>query len=190
MKEVTQTLRQQVLILGSIVAVLWAVTIVNTYLFHGQLNTLGIVPHQTIGLRGVLFAPFLHANFKHLISNTLPLVVLGWLVMLWETSDLLVVSLISMFVGGMGTWLFGGANTVHVGASGVIFGYLGYLLLRGYFERSVPALLMSLFIGISYGSTVLAGVLPGAPGISWQGHLFGFLGGVLTAKLASSRRTF
>jgi membrane associated rhomboid family serine protease len=188
MKEVTQTLKQQVLILGSIVAVLWAVTIANTYVFQGQLNTLGIVPQQVIGLRGILFAPFLHGNFQHLISNTLPLIVLGWLVMLWETTDLLVVSVISMLVGGLGTWLFGGANTVHVGASGVIFGYLGYLLLRGYFERSLPALLMSLFIGVSYGSTVLAGVLPGAPGISWQGHLFGFLGGVITAKLASRRQ--
>jgi membrane associated rhomboid family serine protease len=186
-KEVTRTLKQQVLILGSIVAILWAVTTVNTYVFQGQLNTLGIVPQQFVGLRGILFAPFLHGNFQHLISNTLPLIALGWLVMLWETSDLLVVSLISMLVGGLGTWLFGGANTVHVGASGVIFGYLGYLLLRGYFDRSIPSLLMSLFVGISYGGTVIAGLLPGAPGISWQGHLFGFLGGALTARLASRR---
>jgi membrane associated rhomboid family serine protease len=186
-KEVTQTLKQQILILSSIVAILWAVTTVNTYVFQGQLNTLGIVPHQLVGLRGILFAPFLHGNFQHLISNTLPLIILGWLVMLWETSDLLVVSLTSMLVGGLGTWLFGGANTVHVGASGVIFGYLGYLLLRGYFDRSIPSLLMSLFVGISYGGTVMAGLLPGDPTISWQGHLFGFLGGALTARLASRR---
>jgi membrane associated rhomboid family serine protease len=187
MKEVTQTLKQQFLILGSLVAVMWAVTTANTYIFNGSLNELGIVPQQAVGLRGILFAPFLHGNFQHLTSNTLPFIVLGWLVMLWETTDLLVVTAISMLVGGIGTWLFGGANTVHVGASGVIFGYLGYLLFRGYFDRRPSTLLMSLVILVAYGGTVFAGVLPGAQGISWQGHLFGFLGGALTAKLTSRK---
>jgi membrane associated rhomboid family serine protease len=185
MKEVTQTLKQQFWILGTLVGVMWAVTIANTYVFNGHLNDFGIVPQNPIGLRGILFAPFLHGNFRHLMSNTLPFVILGWLVMLWETTDLLVVTVVSMLVGGLGTWLFGGVGTVHIGASGVIFGYLGYLLLRGYFDRRLPALLMSLFILVVYGSTVFAGVLPGAVGISWQGHLFGFVGGALTARLTS-----
>jgi membrane associated rhomboid family serine protease len=186
MKEVTQTLKNQALILGGLVGAMWAVMLVNTALFHGQLNSFGILPHNAIGLRGILFAPFLHANFPHLISNTLPLIVLGWLVMLWETTDILVVTAISMLIGGLGTWIFGGTGTVHVGASGVVFGYLGYLLLRGYFERKISSLIMSLFVFAVYG-TVLFGMLPGLPGISWQGHLFGFLGGVLTAKLAASK---
>jgi membrane associated rhomboid family serine protease len=186
MKEVTQTLKNQALILGGLVGAMWAVMLVNTAMFHGQLNSFGIVPHNAVGLRGILFAPFLHANFPHLISNTLPFIMLGWLVMLWETTDILVVTAISMLVGGLGTWIFGGTGTVHVGASGIVFGYLGYLLLRGYFEQKISSLIMSLFVFAVYG-TVLFGMLPGLPGISWQGHLFGFLGGALTAKLAASK---
>jgi membrane associated rhomboid family serine protease len=184
MKEVTQTLKNQTLIMGILVGTMWAVMLINTMFFQGQLNSFGIAPHNLVGLRGILFAPFLHANFPHLISNTLPFITLGWLVMLWETSDLLVVTVISMLVGGIGTWIFGGVGTNHVGASGVVFGYLGYLLLRGYFDRKILSILMSLFVFAVYG-TVLFGMLPGLPGISWQGHLFGFLGGALTAKLAA-----
>jgi membrane associated rhomboid family serine protease len=184
MKEITQTLKNQVWILGVMVATMWAVTIANTFIFNHQLTTFGILPHSFVGLRGILFAPLLHANFAHLISNTVPFIILGWLVMLWETSDLLVVTAISMLVGGSGTWLFGGANTVHVGASGVIFGYLGYLLFRGYFERQLVSIIMSLFVFGVYGS-VLLGLFPGMPGVSWQGHLFGFIGGAIAAKLAA-----
>jgi membrane associated rhomboid family serine protease len=185
MKEVTQTLKNQTLIMGGLVGTMWVVMLANTVLFHGQLNNFGIVPHNLVGLRGILFAPFLHANFAHLISNTLPFVTLGWLIMLWQTSDLLVVTVMSMLVGGVGTWIFGGNGSVHVGASGVVFGYLGYLLFRGYFDRKLSSLLTSLFVFTVYG-TVLFGLLPGLPGISWQGHLFGFLGGALTAKLGAS----
>jgi membrane associated rhomboid family serine protease len=183
MKEFTQTLKSQAWILGSMVATMWVVMIADTFIFRDQLKVFGILPHNIIGLRGIIFAPLLHANFAHLISNTVPFVTLGWLIMLWETSDLLVVTAISMLVGGLGTWLFGGANTMHIGASGVIFGYLGYLLFRGYFERKISSILMSLFVFGAYGS-VLFGILPGMPGISWQGHLFGFLGGAIAAKLA------
>ncbi len=186
MKEITQTLKSQALILGAMVATMWVVMIADTFIFHHQLKTFGIFPHSLVGLRGIIFAPLLHANFNHLISNTVPFVTLGWLIMLWETSDLLVVTIISMLVGGLGTWLFGGANTVHVGASGVIFGYLGYLLFRGYFERKVSSIIMSLFVFGAYGSIVF-GILPGMPGISWQGHLFGFIGGAIAANLAAKK---
>jgi membrane associated rhomboid family serine protease len=186
MKELTQTLKNQAWILGAMVGTMWVVTILDTFIFRHQLRAFGIIPHNFVGLRGILFAPLLHANFTHLISNTVPFVTLGWLIMLWETSDLLVVTAITMLVGGLGTWLFGGANTVHVGASGVIFGYLGYLLFRGYFERKLSSIIMSLFVFAAYGS-VLFGLLPGMPGISWQGHLFGFLGGAIAANLASQK---
>ncbi len=186
MKGITQTLKSQAWILGSMVAAMWVVMIADTFVFRGQLRNFGILPHSLVGLRGIIFSPLLHANFAHLISNTVPFVTLGWLVMLWETSDLLVVTLVSMLVGGFGTWLFGGANTVHVGASGVIFGYLGYLLMRGYFERKISSVIMSLLVFGAYGS-VLFGLLPGMPGISWQGHLFGFIGGAMTAKLTATK---
>ncbi|HHO56759.1 MAG TPA: rhomboid family intramembrane serine protease, partial [Trueperaceae bacterium] len=88
---------------------------------------------------------------------------------------------------GLGTWLFGGPNTVHLGASIIIFGYLGYLLASAYFERSLSTLLVAIVVGVLYG-TMIFGVLPITKGVSWQGHLFGLLGGVLSAQLASKNR--
>jgi membrane associated rhomboid family serine protease len=184
MREITQTFKTQATILGGLVGTMWAVMIVNTLLFRGQLNNFGIAPHNIVGLRGILFAPFLHANFGHLISNTMPFMVLGWLVMLAETTDILVVTGLSMLIGGVGTWFFGSTGTSHIGASGVVFGFLGYLLMRGYFDRKISSVIISLFVFAVYG-TVLFGLLPGMPSISWEGHLFGFLGGAITARLSA-----
>jgi membrane associated rhomboid family serine protease len=137
-----------------------------------------------VGLRGVVFAPFLHANFAHLMANTLPLIVLGWLIMLRETRDFFTVWAVSAVVSGLGTWLIGPSMSVHIGASGVIFGFLGYLLARGWFERRAASIAVALGVGLLYGGAIF-GVLPGQVGISWQAHLFGFLGGVLAARWMS-----
>ena len=174
--------KTQVTILGSLVALMWIVEILDVFLFGGRLDRFGIIPHTLIGLRGILFAPFLHGNFAHLIANTVPFVALGWLVMLRRTNDFFEVSAIVMLIGGLGTWLIAPPGTIHIGASGVIFGYLGFLLSRGYFERRFGSILFSIVVGIIYGGLVW-GVLPGLPGISWQGHLFGFIGGIIAAKL-------
>lgn len=182
-RTIAEELRTHVLVLGGFVALMWAVEIVDQFVFRlglrSTLDLYGIIPRNPVGLRGILFAPFLHGGFPHLISNTVPFIVLGWLVMARETSDFFWVSLISALTSGLGTWLFGSSG-IHIGASGVVFGYLGYLLLRGYFERSVISIAISLFVGTLYGS-LLWGVLPIRYGISWEGHLFGFLGGVLAA---------
>jgi len=182
---IAQELRTQIVTLGGLVALMWAVEILDQFVFRlgfrQTLDIYGIIPRTQIGLRGILFAPFLHGSFAHLIGNTVPFIVLGWLIMLRQTSDFFWVSVISALVSGTGTWLFGSSG-VHIGASGVIFGYLGYLMLRGYFERSALAIAMSLGVGTLYGS-LLWGVLPMQYGISWEGHLFGFLGGVLAARL-------
>lgn len=180
MKAIASEVKTHVIILVGLVALMWIIEILDQ-LVGGRLDIYGIYPRHLIGLRGILFAPFLHGNFPHLIANTVPFITLGWLIMLRRTSDFFVVSAIAMLVGGLGTWLFG-APALHIGASGVIFGYLGFLLLRGYFERKFASILFSVFVGILYGSLIW-GVLPGQPGISWEGHLFGFLGGVLAAKL-------
>jgi membrane associated rhomboid family serine protease len=177
----TQALKTQVQILGSMVALMWAAALLNLLLFRGSLVEFGIIPRMVIGLRGVLFAPFLHAGLGHLMANTLPFIILGWLVLIRSTADFFMVTAIAMGVSGLGTWLFAGPRTIHVGASGLIFGYLGYLLLRGYFERSFAASLLSIVVAVAYGGLIL-GVLPTVPGISWQGHLFGFLGGGLAAR--------
>ena len=183
MKEVFGEIRTQILILVTLVGLMWGLEILDTFIFQHGLDTLGILPRNAIGLRGILFAPFLHGNFAHLAANTAPFIVLGWLIMAQSISNFVVVSVICMLVGGLGTWLFG-APALHIGASGVIFGYLGFLLARYAFDRRLSSGIIALFVGVTYGS-VLWGVFPSLPGISWEGHLFGFLGGILAAKFAT-----
>jgi membrane associated rhomboid family serine protease len=180
-------LKTQIKILATIVSIFWVVFILNEVVFGRRLNAFGILPHHLIGLRGILFAPFLHGSFYHIAANTVPFVVLGWLVMLRNTKDFYFVSFLSALVGGLGTWLFG-RDSIHIGASGVIFGYFGYLLFRGYFEKSFVSIAISIAIAIGYGGMIL-GVLPTRSYISWEGHLFGFIGGIIAAKLLSPSKT-
>lgn len=176
--------RQHIRILGGFVALLWALELFDLYLLNGWLDQFGIWPRHLIGLRGILFAPLLHHGIGHLLANTVPLFTLGWLIMLRETSDFFVVSLITLVVSGVGTWIFGSPNSIHVGASGLIFGYFGFLLSRGYFERSMSSIALSVIAILFYGSLIW-GVLPTDDAVSWQGHLFGFIGGVVSARLLS-----
>lgn len=188
MRALAREVKAQVKILGAFVALMWGLEILDT-LVGGALDWYGIIPRNPIGLRGILFAPFLHGGFPHLIANTIPFLTLGWLVMVKRTSDFWAVTLIAMLVGGLGTWLFG-SRGVHIGASGVIFGYLGFLISRGYFERKFGSILFSLVVLLLYGG-LLWGVFPSNPMISWQGHLFGFIGGVVAAKLlAEPKRSY
>ncbi|NEO78553.1 MULTISPECIES: rhomboid family intramembrane serine protease [Moorena] len=186
-KSITSELQTQAIILGGWVALMWIVELVDIFVFGRKLDLYGILPRNPIGLRGILFAPFLHGGFSHLISNTIPFLVLGWFVMLQETSDFFVVTTITMLVGGLGVWLLGAPNSVHIGASVLIFGYLGFLLFRGFFERNLPSIFLSILVGFLYGGLVW-GVLPSQPHVSWQGHLFGFIGGILAARLLAKRK--
>jgi hypothetical protein len=181
--------KTQVTILVGFVALFWLIEILDLAVFGGMLETFGIVPHSLIGLRGIVFAPFLHGGIGHLLANTLPFVILGWLVMVQETTDFWIVTFLSAVIGGLGVWVLGIPGTLHVGSSILIFGYLGFLMLRGYFQRNLPSIALSLLVIFLYGGLVW-GVLPGAQGISWQGHLFGFIGGGVAAKLiATEKRT-
>ena len=173
-------LKTQLQILGLCAIALWAIQLLNV-ITGNHFIQFGIRPRTFSGLLGIVFAPFLHGSFRHLIANTLPFLILGGLVMVRRIMDFFTVSLIAILLGGFGTWLFAGSNTVHVGVSGVVFGYLGYLLFRGYFERSWSAIALSVFVAIVYGG-MLWGVFPTLPGVSWQGHLFGFISGGLAAR--------
>lgn len=189
-RSIAQEFKTQVLILGGLVAIFWGLEIVDSSFLRGSLDLYGIRPRSLIGLRGILFAPFLHGSFAHVAANTVPFLTLGWLVMLRETRDFFVVTIITMLVSGIGVWLTAPANSIHIGASGLIFGYFGFLLLRGYFERSFAAILFSLIVGLLYGG-IIWGVLPLQYGISWQGHLFGFIGGAIAARfLARPKRRY
>ena len=183
----SQEFKTQAMILGGIIAFMWLLEIIDWVIFKGSLDGLGVRPRSIIGLRGIIFGPFLHVGFGHLIANTVPFLILGWFVLARHLGEFIQVTIIAIVVSGLGIWLIGPANSVHLGASGLIFGYFGYLLLRGYFERSWSSIMVSFFIAMLYGSLIF-GVLPQARGISWQGHLFGFIGGGLAAYLLAPRR--
>lgn len=177
---VVRTLRVHAWILGASIAALWAVFAVDTVL-GGALLRYGVVPRTVDGLRGIVFAPFLHANLAHLTANTASLLILGWLVMLRDARHFWVVALMATVGGGLVAWLLGPSNSVHIGASGVIFGFLGFLIFAGWYARSFGSIVLSIGVTALWGGLVF-GVMPGQIGISWQEHLGGFIGGVLAAR--------
>ncbi|KKJ00902.1 rhomboid family intramembrane serine protease [Prochlorothrix hollandica] len=172
----------QITILGSLVALMWAVEILDAVIFHGTLDNFGIRPRRLGGLGGILFSPFLHGDFAHLMANTVPFVTLGWLVMLRRIQDFWEVTIVTLMISGLGVWLLGASNSVHIGASGLIFGYFGFLLLRGYFERKLDSIALAIGVFAFYGG-LLWGVVPWQQGISWEGHFFGLVGGGVAAWL-------
>jgi len=182
-------LKPRLALLLGIVGLMWLLEIVDTLFLGQRLNSLGIHPRDLASLPNVLLAPFLHAGFTHLIANSVPFAVLGGIILARSVGEFVGVSLVILTVSGLGIWQIGGSNTVHFGASGMVFGYFGYLLFRGIFERSLPSIFIAVVVAAAYGS-ILFGVLPGQRGVSWEGHLFGFLGGALAAwlgrKLGSS----
>jgi len=160
--------------------IMWGVEVLDIP-FNGHLDRFGIRPRQLDGLDGIVLAPFLHNGFGHLIANTVPFALLGAAIALSSARRFLLVTAIVAVVGGVGTWLTGGAHSLVVGASGLVFGYLTYLVTRGVFARNVAYLLGGLVVLAVYGG-VLWGLLP-RPGISWQGHVFGAIGGIAAARL-------
>lgn len=162
----------------------WAVEVVN---YGGELDRgYGIRPHDVHALWHIFTAPFLHANLDHILANSVPLAIFGFLTALRGLARFIAVSAIVIVVSGLGVWFLASPNSVTIGASGLIFGYFGYLLARGFFERRIFDILIGVAIAVLWG-TMIFGVLPGQPGISWQAHLFGLIGGVIAARL--TRRT-
>ncbi len=166
-------LRRNALLMLGLVAALWSIEAVN--LLSGQaLLRAGIRPRDLPTVWTVLTAPWLHSSILHLAANTVPLLVLGWLVLLRGLRAFLWATAVIVVVGGLALWLVGPPNTITVGASGLIFGFLGLLLARGLFEHRVGSLLLALLVAVLYGGA-LWGLLPGVPGVSWQGHVTGAL---------------
>jgi membrane associated rhomboid family serine protease len=177
---------QGILVLMALVAVAWVLEIGDFIVPGRWMDMHGIQPRTMSGLVGILFAPLLHGSFAHLMANTVPFLVLGFLVMVRGLGTFIGVSLMVIVLGGLLVWLLAPGNSIHIGASGLIFGYIGYLLARGYFERNFSSLAVAALVALLYGGA-LWGVLPGQIGVSWQGHLFGFLAGVATAGLLRPR---
>lgn len=174
-------------IMSGFLALLWVIQIADS-LSHYSLLRWGIVPRRLDKLEDVLTAPFLHVSYTHLIDNSLPLLVLGFIAALRGIGRWLAVTLVIILVSGLGVWLTAAGGSDTVGASGVIFGYFGYLVARGLLDRRVVDLALGLLVGLLYW-TLLPGVLPGHYGVSWQAHLFGLVGGVLAAWLFRVRVT-
>lgn len=178
-------LKARVLLLAAYVGSMWLVFFLSTALPFLHLNQHGVVPRTLGGLQGILFAPWLHASLVHLIANTGGLLVLGWLCMWPRITNFWQATIGAMLGAGLCAWLVGARYTVHIGASGLVFGYAGYLVARGYYTRHILAMLVALFVAGSYGLTMLFGLMPLYPGVSWQSHLGGALGGIFAARAAA-----
>ena len=173
------------IVVAALAALMWVVEVVDQ-IAGGRLDGNGIAPRELDGLDGVVWAPFLHGGFDHLIGNTIPFLLLGFAIALGGVARVAAVTVIVAVVGGLGTWLVAPANTVHIGASGIVFGYAGYLVARGVFSRSVGQIVLGVVVLAVWGTTLLRGLVP-ETGISWQGHLFGAIGGVIAARLLHRR---
>ena len=172
-------------VLVGLVAVMWAVEVVNGFMGH-RLNDYGILPRTTDGLIGIPLAPFLHAGISHVLSNTVPLLALGTLTALQAKKAFGVATLFIVLVGGTGVWVIGRSD-LHVGASGLVFGYFGFLVARGWYDRRFVPILIAVAVAVLYGG-LLFGVLPTQGFVSWEGHLCGLLAGVLAARFIGRGR--
>jgi membrane associated rhomboid family serine protease len=178
-------------VLHDILIVTWGLNLVNWIFLGNALNWFGLRPRTPIGLLGIVFSPFLHNSIAHLLGNSFVFFVLGWMVLDRDRGStvFVMVTIIVALAEGIGVWLFGRSAT-HIGGSGVIFGYFGFLLLGSFFDQNLTALVLSLAIGIFYW-WMLPGIMPSKDRrISWEGHLFGFLGGVVAAQLLPLIRGF
>ncbi|MEL6815347.1 MAG: rhomboid family intramembrane serine protease [Cyanobacteria bacterium J06598_3] len=171
-------------VLRDSVILTWSASLMNLLLFNGGLGRLfGIRPRELSGLLGIVFSPLFHRDFSHLLANTLPFLVLGWLILvqgeLTDSADFYTITVTILIIGGIGTWLFG-REAIHLGASGLIFGYIGFLLISGYEGPTLLTVGFAAIVFLMYGNQLWS-MLPSSneSKVSWEGHLFGFAGGVV-----------
>lgn len=173
-------------VLAGMVMLMWVLEIVDVA--SGDLDRFGIEPRDPGSLPEIVSAPFLHVGFGHLIGNTLPFLTMGAAIALAGLARLVAVTAIVGLVSGLGVWLLGGANTTHLGASGLVFGFAAYLISRGFFSRKLTEFAVGAVVVLVWGLTLLTGLVP-QDRVSWQAHLFGAVGGVVAARVLSSRRS-
>lgn len=164
----------------ALVALIWVVEVANNFIGH-RFNLFGIYPRKVETLPGILLWPLLHGSLKHLMMNTAPLLIMGFLVALRGPWIFVKTTLLIVIIGGLGVWVFG-RPAYHIGASGLVFGYFGFLVAIGLYERSISSLAIASVTLFYYGGLIL-GILPIDSFISWEGHLFGLCAGILAARL-------
>lgn len=167
-----------------LLAAMWLVQFADAIL-PGSFTGFGLRSWDPSGLTGIVLGPLLHASWAHLIANSVPFLVLGCLVAVEGTRRFWAVTAFAAVIGGLGTWLLNAPGTLTVGASGLVFGYFGYTVMRVFApgrvsHRILYAIIAVVVIGV-YGASMLAGVVGVREGISWQAHLFGAIGGALAA---------
>jgi membrane associated rhomboid family serine protease len=172
--------------MAGVIAVLWVIQIVNSIDHYGLSRHFGIVAREPSRLPDVFTAPLLHFSFEHLEANSAPLFFLGFFAAFRGIRRFVVVTVLIVVTSGLGSWLFSPTHTLEVGASGVVFGYFGYVVVRGIVERHVLDVIVAIIVALTYWS-ILQGVLPDDPHISWQAHLFGLIGGIAAALLLRQR---
>lgn len=175
---IQKTPRPSFFYLVDLVLIAWVLEAVDQFVLRGWLDSFGVRPRSLFGLTGIPLMPWLHGGFGHLFSNTIPFLTLGYIMVKSEGRRFIYSSFMIILLGGLGTWLIARPGSVHVGASGLIYGYFGYVMTRAFVESKPLWLLVGILVGLFYGSMVW-GVLPqqGLP-ISWEGHLTGMLAGV------------
>lgn len=182
--------RSQVAQAGVVTALLlagvWVQELVDLFAFGGALDAFGIDPRSPARFWHIFTAPFLHDGLPHLIANTAPLAVLAFMSAVRSVGRFLAATFVIVLVGGALVWLLG-RDAIHLGASLLVFGYLAYLLGVGWWERTPAAIGIALLALLLYGG-ILWGVLPSGGAVSWEAHLYGFVGGIVAALLIHGRR--
>ncbi|MDB4222296.1 rhomboid family intramembrane serine protease [Granulosicoccus sp.] len=165
---------------GIFIALIWIVFALDTFL---ELENYGLVPRTLSGLTGIVTMPFLHADFKHLLGNSIPLAVTMMLLAGSRANSGAIVTIITL-LSGIGLWIFG-RTALHIGASGVVFGLIAFHICAGIFEKRLQSVVLSVVVGLLYASTILQGIVPFQPGVSWEGHLIGSIAGAFVALVVS-----
>lgn len=178
-------IRTKIVVLFWFILTLWIIHFVNLFSGYG-LNNFGIYPRSLDGIYGILFAPFLHGGLTHLLLNTIPLAIMGGIIILRSIKEFFLISLIITFISGVAIWIFG-RDAYHIGASGLIFGYFGYLVACGWFERTASSIIIAAIIFFLYGGMIFY-LIPTNSRVSWEAHLFGFLAGIIGAKILHNRK--
>jgi membrane associated rhomboid family serine protease len=175
------------IVMGAFLALIWILQVVNWADSYRLDQSFGILPRNVGRLGDIFTAPFLHANWEHIEGNSVPLLVIGIAAAYRGILRFLAATAIIAIVSGLTVWLFQSGNSVTIGASGLIFGYFGYVLVRGIVDRNLLDLVIGTAVGFGYW-WILQVALPGTPGVSWLGHLGGLIGGILAAWLLRARQ--
>jgi membrane associated rhomboid family serine protease len=185
-RQLLEKMARTAVTMGLFVLALWIIYFIDTVLLHSRLKTrFGIRPRSGFSLGSILFSPFLHVNRQHLAANSVPFFVLGSLVMVQGQTTFWLATAVIIPIAGLGIWFFGRPNTVHMGASGLILGYFGFILASVLFSPDLVAIVLAIIVAALYIGLITQ-IVPLKKGVSTTGHLFGFIGGVVAAGLAAA----